>query len=218
MAIAFDNASTGHATSASSLTFALTVGSGSNRKLWVGFNCNGVAIPAVSSVTYAGAAMTATPETPVAESGSLKLYLYYLDNPASGANNVVITMASATDEISAEAASYSGAAPGIDSHMSVTGTGTTAILTTTTVADNAWLVGHFRNDSAGHGTAGTATTRRAFVSGQCSFDDSGGAKSPAGSYSIRETFSSAAYGAIGASFAPYVAPPPSNGAFLLNFI
>lgn len=202
MAIAFDNASTGNSTASATVTFSLTVGAGSNRILWVGFIVNNI-IATVTSVTYNGVNMAATANSPL--NGGQDLYLYYLAAPTSGANNVVITMSSIVAEIHACAAAYTGASQiGIpDSVNSITGTGTSATITTTTVADNSWMVGVFRNDSTGNGSAGSGTTQRTSVAGQVSFDDSNGGKTPAGSFSIQETWAgSANYYALGASFAP----------------
>lgn len=206
MAIVFDNASTGSSTSSATNTFSLTVGSGANRILWVGFIVNST-VTLVSTVTYAGAVMTATGNSPV--NGGQDLYLFYLANPASGANNVVITMLGIVTEIHACAASYTGASQtGIpDSITSIAGSGTSATLTTTTVANNSWIVGVFRNNATGSGAAGTGTTQRASVVGQVSFDDSGSAFTPAGSHSIQETFGNTSYYAVGASFAPSGAAP-----------
>lgn len=203
MAIAFDNSNSGTSTSSATNTFSLVVGSGANRILWVGFLVNNGTTPTVSSVTYAGVAMTATSNSPV--NGGQYLYLYSLAAPATGTNNVVITMSGSVSQISACASSYTGAAQtGIpDSVTSVHSTGTSATTTTTTVADNSWMVGIFRNDSTGNGSAGSGTTHRTSVAGQVSMDDSGSAFTPAGSHSIQETWAgSNNYYAISASFAP----------------
>lgn len=205
MAIAFDNASSGNSTSSATLTFSLTVGSGSNRALWVGVLVN-TTTATISSFNYAGVAMSPTGQTPLRSNQSL--FLYYLANPASGTNNIVITMSTTVSEMHGCAASYTGAAqtgiPDAGTSTSV-GSGTTNTLTLSTVANNAWMVGIFRNDSAGNGTAGTGTTQRTFSAGQVSFDDSGGALTPAGSHSIQETWAGSANNyALGASFAPFV--------------
>lgn len=210
-AISFDNASTGTSASSATDSFALTVGTGANRILWVGFLVNNGPQPTISSVKYAGVSMTATVGNPLPVGASSQyLYLYYLAAPASGANNVVITFTGSVLNISAMASSYAGAAQtGIpDASVSGTGTGTSATLSTTTTADNAWMVGVFRNNSTGNGSAGSGTTQRAAVSGQVSFDDSGGPLTPPGSHSIQTTWTgSAAYYALGASFAPFIATP-----------
>lgn len=215
-AIAFDNASVGNATgNPTSLTYALTVGSGTNRILFVAFIVNRSGAPTVSSVTYAGAPMTATSNSP--NSTAQFLYVYYLPNPASGNNNVVITLNSSI-EIHSCAVSYTGAAQtGLPDAVATqtAGSGTSANLTATTVADNTWLFGIFRNDSAGNGSAGAGTTQRGVMTGQASCDDSGGALTPPGSHSIQETWSGSATNySLGASFAPFVVAPSAPGDLL----
>lgn len=152
--------------------------------------------------------MTKTSNSP--NSTGQFLYVYYLANPTSGTNNVVITVNSSI-EMHACAAAYTGAAQtGLPDSVATqtAGSGTSAILTTTTVADNAWMFGIFRNDSAGNGSAGTGTTQRESMTGQASCDDSGGALTPAGSHSIQETWSGSATNySLGLSFAPFVAAP-----------
>lgn len=207
-AIAFDNASQGNSTShPTSLTFSLAVGSGTNRILMVAFIVNRAGAPTISSVTYNGVAMTATSNSP--NSTFQFLYVYYLANPASGTNNVVITLNSSI-EIHACAASYTGAAQtGIPDAVATqtAGSGTSATLTATTIADNSWMFGIFRNDSAGNGSAGVGTIQRASMTGQASCDDSGAALTPPGSNSIQETWTGSATNySLGLSFAPFVAP------------
>jgi hypothetical protein len=102
MAVAYD-ASTGTGQqgtlSASSLTKSITIGSGSDRLLlvyvWGGATCSGV--------THNGVAMTLHSR----EDTAYKSSVWYLVNPASGANNIVATFASATYAI-LTGASFSG--------------------------------------------------------------------------------------------------------------
>lgn len=204
-AIAFDNSTTNHTTASASATFALTVGAGSDRVLFVGFTANKSSIPAISSVTYAGVSMTASAFSPQAlpSDTTVQVYLYYLLNPTSGSNNVVITFGSSLDEINSNAVAYSGVG-GVEEAAHINGTGTSATVTTVTTADLSWIVGVFRNNNNGDGSAGAGTTKRSFVSGQNGFYDSGGPLSPTGSYSIISTFGSAQYGALGMTMTPAV--------------
>lgn len=213
MAIAFDNSNTSNSTSSATLTYSLTVGTGANRFLIVGFSFNKLVLPSITGVTYNGVAMTASANNPKNPTGdvTVAVALFYLANPASGANNVVITLGGTADGISSQAASYTGV-NNIPQDFSVVGaSGTSATLTTTTTIDNSWLVGIFRNDADGNGTAGTGTTRRASITGQSALYDSNAALTPAGSYSIISTFSSAPYSGIGFSMAPATAT--TNSAF-----
>lgn len=207
MAIAFDSSTTNHTVSSATATYAFNNVAGN--VLFIGFTANAASLPSITSVTYAGAGMTASSFSPQAlpSDSTVKVYFYYLLNPATGSNNVVITFASAPDEINSNAVSYSGAGS-VPQDFHINGTGTSGTLTTTTTIDNSWLIGCFRNNNDGNGTAGASTLRRSMVAGQNGFYDSNGAKTPPGSYSIISTFGSAEYGGIGMSIAPPVAPPP----------
>ena len=79
---------------AASLTFSHTVAAQNNRALLVGVTTrNNVA---VSSVTYNGDALTL--EEVITESGlDTRLEVWYRLQPDTGANNVVVTLASAED-------------------------------------------------------------------------------------------------------------------------
>lgn len=82
MAIVFDAATS----NAGSLTFAHAVGSGNNRILIVAVGLHNSG--SISSVTYNGVSMTLAKS----QNGTWRLsQIYYLVNPASGSNNVVIT-------------------------------------------------------------------------------------------------------------------------------
>jgi len=103
MAIAFDATSSGSSGGASSITFAHTC-TGSNRVLFV--TVIGEVIPSITGVTYAGVAMTQVGSS-VSGGGSRSIHLFYLDNPASGANNVVVS-SSPSGFMSAVSSSYTG--------------------------------------------------------------------------------------------------------------
>lgn len=87
--------------------------------------------------------------------------------------------------------------------------------TLTTIADNCWAV------MMCHGmyTAGTGTTLRIAGDNNSNLFDGNGLKTPAGSYSLQTTNgSSTGYGAIMASFKPYVPSAAGNpGAFFQMF-
>lgn len=100
--LAYDSSS-GGAGSTSTLTFSHTC-SGTNRLLLVS-----VTVPqasSVTSVTYNGVSMTGitSQNAPL----DLRAYLYYLINPTSGANNVVVTL-NGSNFKSANSVSYTGA-------------------------------------------------------------------------------------------------------------
>ncbi|MDO8537004.1 MAG: hypothetical protein Q7R94_02040, partial [bacterium] len=105
-AIAFDAASSAAAsTAASSLTFPHTVASGNSRLLIVGVTIADTS-NAVATVTYGGTSMISLG---VASRGAGKpeVSLWYLVAPATGANNVVVTLTSGqTDRMMAGAVSF----------------------------------------------------------------------------------------------------------------
>lgn len=90
-----------NSSASNSLTFSYTVGTGANRLLvvYVGSGANNI-----TGVTYAGVAMTLA-----AQSATGNNSIYYLLNPPSGSNSVVITAAT-TQGLFGAAADYTGAA------------------------------------------------------------------------------------------------------------
>lgn len=167
--------------STSSLTFSVTT-SGSDRLLFVG--CVTIAATStVTGVTYNGVAMSLVGSD---TQGTLATYLFKLADPASGANNVVIT-GSTTGYILAGALSYTGADGTIDAHEesfeSAADGMTDSIIT---VDDNSWVVAFTSNPFPdGPAVAGTGLTRQTFDAafGDWTLLDSNGAITPAGSYS-----------------------------------
>src|SRR6185312_839996 len=87
-----------------SQTSSFTVGSGANRVLWAGIESS--AGDLVTSVTYAGNAMTQIAQVKDAAGGTA--YPYLAIATTSGTNNIVVT-ASASTNLSTAAASYTGA-------------------------------------------------------------------------------------------------------------
>jgi len=137
MAIVFDAASTGTAGIASSLTFAHTTGSGNKRFLVVGVAYQDTT--SVSSITYNGTSLTFVNR---ASQSSTTSELWYLANPSSGANNVVITMSGTTAYPTGSAITFTGVAQTslVDSSNTATGNDTAPTVTTTTTRDNSWVV------------------------------------------------------------------------------
>jgi hypothetical protein len=215
MAIAFDTAGENYSASSSSASFSLAA-SGSNRvailNVWTGggdrstgCTVDGNAATFVQKINY---------------SGSQWLYTYYYVDPPTSSVSYVANASNAADDIELHALLYNGCettsvpdSSNTDSNTS----DTNLTISTTTVADNSWLVGHARG-TAGKPSAGTGTTGRttgtAFLSG-----DSNGGKSPAGSYSMEwDWVSSSDNGACIVSLDPAavaeVVTPVSNLALL----
>lgn len=196
MAIAFVSAADlgNNGGSTSSLTQAFTVSAGSDRLLVVSL-WGSTGTDVITGVTYNGTALTNIHKI----LGGRWLHMWYLLNPSSGSNNVVIS-ASGNDWIGATVGEWTGvaqsgqpdaAAEDADSDASVT-----------TVADNCWaiLAGYANNTIA----ASTGTTERARSD---AFDngilgDSNGPITPAGAYSMAITGGGGANAVIVASFSP----------------
>lgn len=108
--IAFDAYASGGviATPTLTKTYSLTT-SGSNRYLVVTVMNNGGG-DIVTGITYAGTAMTRAIAKPWPVNDANYTYLYYLFAPASGANDIVVTVSANPTQFSTNAASYTGAA------------------------------------------------------------------------------------------------------------
>lgn len=213
MTIGFDAVSTATETLSSSKTWSHTT-TGSNTILFVGGwirgngnNCTGV--------TYNGVAMTQIQTNVVSSTVYYdKGFLFYLINPATGANNVVATFNSA-DYNNGISVSYTGVKqtgqPDNSNTQTTTATSTTD--TITTVADNCWTV-LLCSSSNSSGTASTGSTFRGGSSNANIFD-SNAPKTPAGSTSMSLTsMDSSGSAHIMASFAPFISAS-SNSRFFM---
>lgn len=184
--IAFDTAIEGTATS-TSLTYAHTC-TGTNLVLIVFVFTYGIAgRDSITGVTYNGVAMTQVPTNGKQQSiaGDQYGYCYYLVNPASGANNVVVSM-SESATIRGLSLSYTGVKQTgqPDASGKKTTQGTTSITNAvTTVADNSWLVVGASGHDVGAPVASTGVTSRYSIDGVTMVGDSGAAITPAGSFS-----------------------------------
>lgn len=166
-----------------------------------------------TSVSWGGVAMTmAVGSIAITSRGWSSLW--YKTAPASGAVTVNVTFAANTIPVMVWSL-YSGvkqSAP--DTSNSGTNTTTPVTVSTTTISDNAWLVGGTTNNN-GAVTGGTATTvRYGSVRG---IGDSNGAKSPTGSYSLSFVRAGATGMSAGiVSIAPSVDATTNSGFF--NFM
>jgi len=162
MALAYDNSTDmGSPVSASSYTFSHTINGVSNLILLVGVQVESGS-DSVTGITYNGVSMTRA-KLQVSVNSDETLYLYYLIAPATGANNVVISLSSSI-LAKAVAASYTGAKQSgqPDSSSGATNaSANTLTLTTTVVAANCWLVGYGGFAAGGTISAGAGTTLRA---------------------------------------------------------
>lgn len=183
MAIAADGVAE-FAVNSNTLTMSLTT-SGENRFLVVGIagdNVNDV----ITGVTYAGVAMTLADKIKTTNFDRWN-YVFVLFNPASGANDIVVS-ASSSVFFTAYAASYTGVnQTGMDA-TPVTNTAYANTLSTsiTTVTDNAWAIqSNYHGTTAGALTAtGTDVIRELSTYQNAGIVDTDGPISPAGARAI----------------------------------
>lgn len=173
MAIAYSSSAGLQSNSGTSHTFPITCG-GADRFLVV--YPMTAAARSISSVTYAGTGMTFKVKT---TTGGQEVHVYYLANPATGENNVVVTTDAST-YCYPTAVSYTGVDQTTPTGASGNSNGTTPSLTLTTTAADSWLVMGVRDGSDGATTAGADTTQRWSDDTQA-YDRSCGA---AGNYTI----------------------------------
>lgn len=196
------------------LTKSYTVNASSNM-LFVGFLGDSVGgHDDITGVTYNGASMTLVAKTTSGTSNSRYSYLYFLANPSTGANNVVITSTN-SHYLIALAADYSGTAGTIDAHTVNAEQPIVMTKSISSITNNAWgiALGGCNGDSSNAITATTGTLR---VQGASFHDicilDTNAAVSPAGSFTLAwKTTTGGQNGqaltSIMAAFAPV---PPSN--------
>lgn len=154
MAIAFDTVSTSsNSTDPTSLTWSHTTTTDANRILIVGTSVesdsSGHTAQTVSGITYAGVALTKIRSDYITDNGT---ELWYLVAPATGANNIVVTMTAVVDGLFGAGITFSEVdqTNPIDNNAGTTTTGTSISQNITTVATDAMIVNimHHYNSSA----------------------------------------------------------------------
>lgn len=183
MAIAFDAATSDNGGSVTSLTTEHTC-TGSDLVLIVGTSV-GSSTQTVTGVTYNGVGMTKVAGSEVSQSQNGTTALWYLINPATGANDVVVSISS-SQNISVGIASYTGASQSSQADVSSTntaGSGTSFSTTLTTSTDNSWTIHQVSTNQNDEITAGSGTTRRAHIVGSsgviaCALQDSNAVITP----------------------------------------
>ena len=188
-----------------SLTAAFTC-SGNNRLLVVAVE-GSLGADVITGVTYGGVALTKIESSQQFSYPSRVQSLWFLKNPASGSNNVVIS-ASSSDYIAAIATSYTGVkqSGGVDNSGVYLSESTTGVsITFSTNEDNCWTV-MLEQNNVGAATVGAGTTKRGNQANDLAMElfDSNGPITPAGSTSLSVSFSSRKALGIMASFAPAV--------------
>lgn len=197
MAIAYDTTTTSAYSPATSVTWSHTC-TGSDRILFVAAY---VGTSNTTTATYNGVSMTAINSLAMtgAAAGQF-IKLFYLVAPASGANNCVVSVTAG--DLYGFASSFTGAAQTGQPDSNNTGeSSSTASLSvsTTTVADNSWLVGISYTGNTP--SAGANTTIRGGTT-VLKMIDSNSAQTPAGSYSLTVTQTASFAGIAMASFSP----------------
>lgn len=191
MAIAFDAKSEDYftgGTSGTTITVSHTC-TGSDRILLVGAWV-GAGTDTITGATYNGVSMTEINAVTTGFTTVKYTKLFYLIAPAIGANNIVVTKSGTNSAyIWIRNASYTGVKQSAqpDSQTTNTASGVTSLGTsTTTVADNSWVIAFTAYDSiASNSTAGSGTTIRTNGGNQwADFFDSGSAITPAGSKTL----------------------------------
>ena len=210
MSIAFDSVSSLDATT-TSLSYSHTC-TGLNRVLIIFVKVFDTT-DRVTAVTYNGVSATLIDSRQ--DANSRWSYAYRLVAPATGANNVVVSL-SASVGVAAISQSYTGcSAIGVpDSFTTTVASAAGVSMTTTTVADNAWLVSFYGGGRSLSAVSGGVERRyHGGVGDQLYSYDSNAPKTPAGSISITATQASSpsTYVTFSISLAP--APATANSAF-----
>lgn len=219
MAIAFDALGAGSILPGTQITFAHTC-TGSNRLLLVGVMESGAATGTISSVTYAGSTMTLF-GTVANAGGNLKEWAYYLVNPNTGANNVVVSVSSASDFYRTISASYTGAKqsgqPDNNSGGSVNA-GTSLTTSLTPVADLCWNISLIASDNTKSLVASTGVNSVRGNSGSAFYvGDENGSLTPPSSYSMIWTGTTGQnLAAIQTSISPFIVSTRSGYRALLG--
>lgn len=215
MAIAFDATSgLGFAQPGTSVTLSHTC-TGSNLILFVG--AAQASATATLTATYNGVSMTAI-DLQNNVGGTTRSRLFYLLNPATGANNIVVS-SDVNADLYVAGCSYTGVNQSgqPDASNKNSDNSSPYRVSVTSVADNCWMImwlGDANHSAAITAEAGT-TVRTSSFSSISALCDSGGVITPAGSKTLGVTAGTHDYGIIGATFKPVAAA--ANGNFL-NFM
>lgn len=162
------------------LTWSHTTTTESNRLLVVGVSAEsdtgGHTAQTVSGITYNGVALTKIRSDYVTDNGT---ELWYLVAPATGANNVVITMTAVVDGLYGAAMTFSGVdqSSPIDNNAGTTATNTVISQSLTTVAADAMIVNIMQHqNSASVHTPDTNQTQRFNAATTGDFSSAGGTR------------------------------------------
>lgn len=196
-AVAFDAATTGTGSSVGSLTFSHTVGAGGvDRLLIVSVSIDN---RTVSGVTYGGVAMTSVGSV---QNGAQISHMWRLIAPATGANNVVVTMSGGGVDIIAVATSYTGVNQATPLGTPATATGSSVTASVAVASATGEIVVDSVSSNLGTLTVGALQTQRGNGVGG---DNQGGSSTEPGDASVTMSWtigSSSAWASVGVSIKP----------------
>lgn len=217
MAISYQNAAGPFTNNpVTSQTTAFDVGSGTDRFLYVWVLGDAAATTGISGITYAGVSMTKLATHRVGTDRSFDVY--YLVNPTSGSNNVVISRGVSGVIVSGFVA-YNGVHQTTPIPSNTTFTDTTADTTVaenfTTTINNSWAIIGMRDDTGRTITPGSGYTSRVTnVGSGVHLGDSGAAISPAGVHTFNATFNlNCSHGAIMFELAESASAPAASNQY-----
>ena len=217
MSIAYDASSQKSSSawsSGSSFTWSHVMGNGENRYLVVFFRQVNNNTDAVTGVTFHGVAMSRLYSVGTNWDGTHRMYAYGLANPDSGTYNIVVSLSASYANCSMEAISYTGVKQ--TGQPDAYGTNnakvaTSVTVSTTTVADNCWIVGAICNSNATSPTRTNFTSRKFNTGTGEDAGDTNGNQTPAGAKNVTESTAASNYWeGITVSLSPYVNPGPAN--------
>jgi len=181
MAIAFDTVSTAsNSADPTSLTWSHTTAVGDDRILIVGTSTEsdtgGHTAQTVSGITYAGVALTKIRSDYITDNGT---ELWYLVAPATGANNIVVTMTAVVDGLYGAGLTFTGVDQSnpIDNHTGTTTSGLSISQAITTNVADAMIVNIAQDyNSAATMTADGDQTQRFNAATTGDFTTAGGTR------------------------------------------
>jgi hypothetical protein len=163
----------------------------------------------LTSAAYGGSAMTLAAK--LADDVSREMYLYFLENPPTGTNNLVVTAGSA-HYIYAVVGAWSGFAASGQPDVTNTNVGSTIVVTNsfTTTQPNDWAITVLQANGGTPAAASGLTLRVSSASIGLALLDSAGPLGAPGLYSVISASSPAAsdyLGQIAAAFIPFAGTP-----------
>lgn len=189
MAIAYDSQSHSVVNPGSSLTFSHTC-TGSNLLLVVSVIQNSGS-DTVTGVTYNSVSMT---RVDIADTTGAPFYLYYLNAPATGTHNVVVSSSTGANLLAATSVSYTGCdqtSSVINAHgvQTTPRPATSGAVSLTSSVDNCWMVaGYSANINSTYVAGANTTLRTATGQEYIGICDSNAVISPAGALTLNTTW------------------------------